>query len=387
MDGYTYNPVTGVWVFNPLPSVPSAWNIATGKIFTVNNTLTLQGVDNQILDTSQLPQGDLKLGTAALQPSSAFQPAGTVSGLATMYNSSLTVGTGAQSLTVAAGLGFTQNMLVTITSNANGAIWMYGTVTSYNSSSGALVINVIQANGSGTYSGWTIAASGAPGATGATGTASWGNVISKSGSYSFVPGDMNNVFEFNNASGCTATLMAASSVTSGQWLKIKNIGAGTLSLSGIINGGTVNNLAQYDEVMVFSDGNNWYGNLTARSLSMNGEGSATSTAQSTLSSVLNVTAGDRIFVSAFSSVNNTSNGLSAIEIIQCSGPASGVFLNNSAIIGTVSYVTASTETFLTVSGIFQVTGTGTLAFQSYTSPSGGTTIGSNQLYWFFLKKQ
>ena len=48
---------------------------------------------------------------------------------------------------------------------------MTGTVTSYNSSTGALVVNVTAVVGSGTYSSWNVNLSGAAGPAGATGSA------------------------------------------------------------------------------------------------------------------------------------------------------------------------------------------------------------------------
>ena len=48
--------------------------------------------------------------------------------------------------------------------------WMFGQIVSYNSGSGALVVDVIVTSGAGTFSDWVIMLSGARGATGANGT-------------------------------------------------------------------------------------------------------------------------------------------------------------------------------------------------------------------------
>jgi hypothetical protein len=86
---------------------------------------------------------------------------------ATTSNTSLTIGTGSKSLTVETGLAYTVEQDVVI-ANSSG-ISMNGSVTSYNSGTGALVVNVISTSGSGTYSSWQVNLDGAIGAQGATG--------------------------------------------------------------------------------------------------------------------------------------------------------------------------------------------------------------------------
>jgi hypothetical protein len=68
--------------------------------------------------------------------------------------STVTIGTGSKSLTVQTGLGFTAGQTVKV--GYNGSNYMTGTVTSYNSGSGALVINVTSVVGSGSFNGWTV---------------------------------------------------------------------------------------------------------------------------------------------------------------------------------------------------------------------------------------
>ena len=77
---------------------------------------------------------------------------------------SLTIGTGGQSLTIQTGKSLVVGMFVTIASTASPANVMYGSVTAYNSGTGALTVNVVDTLGSGTFSAWTVAISGAPGA-------------------------------------------------------------------------------------------------------------------------------------------------------------------------------------------------------------------------------
>lgn len=84
--------------------------------------------------------------------------------MATAYNlslsstssTSLTVATGAQSLTVQTGLGLLPGMPIRISSQATPTTVMDGVVTSYTSGSGALVVNVTSISGSGTLASWRV---------------------------------------------------------------------------------------------------------------------------------------------------------------------------------------------------------------------------------------
>ena len=87
----------------------------------------------------------------------------------TVSSSSLTIGTGSKSLTVGTGLAWTTNQGVVISLSTSN--YMVGTVTSYNSSTGAMVANVDTIVGSGSGSSWTVNLDGASGPQGQTGTA------------------------------------------------------------------------------------------------------------------------------------------------------------------------------------------------------------------------
>ena len=67
---------------------------------------------------------------------------------------SMTIGTGSKTLTVQTGLNFTNGQTVKI--GYDGTKYMTGTVTSYNSGTGALVVNVTSVVGSGTHPTWSV---------------------------------------------------------------------------------------------------------------------------------------------------------------------------------------------------------------------------------------
>lgn len=74
-------------------------------------------------------------------------------------SSSVAIGTGNKSFTTAKFYTWAIGMWVTVTSAANPANYMFGQVTAYTASTGALTVDVDSVGGSGTYSDWTVALS------------------------------------------------------------------------------------------------------------------------------------------------------------------------------------------------------------------------------------
>jgi hypothetical protein len=75
-------------------------------------------------------------------------------------STSLTIGTGTQNLTVQTGKEFVEGMYVIIAYTSSPTNYMAGTITSYDSGTGALEVNINVSVGSGTQSNWTISLSG-----------------------------------------------------------------------------------------------------------------------------------------------------------------------------------------------------------------------------------
>lgn len=84
---------------------------------------------------------------------------------------SLTIGVTSKSLTVQAGKSYQIGMWVVIAYTTTPANYMAGQVTSYNSTTGALVVNVQSIGGGGTFTNWTISQT-SPGLSGGTLTSS-----------------------------------------------------------------------------------------------------------------------------------------------------------------------------------------------------------------------
>jgi hypothetical protein len=79
------------------------------------------------------------------------------------------IGLGAKSFTATLGKPWGAGQILSLSSAADTSNYMHGTVTSYNSGTGALVMNILDIGGSGTFGDWGIAISGTQGPIGATG--------------------------------------------------------------------------------------------------------------------------------------------------------------------------------------------------------------------------
>lgn len=181
--------ITGERGATPVITGTSASSVAVGlgaKSFTVQTGLAI--VASQRLrianaDSSRVMIGTVtsyNIGTGALVMAiddivgSGTDNAWIVSiagekGIAPVFagtsTSSVAVGTGAKTFTTQTGLAFTAAQRLRIANDDSSRV-MVGTVTSYTSSTGALVMNIDEITGSGTEADWNISVSGQKGAKG-----------------------------------------------------------------------------------------------------------------------------------------------------------------------------------------------------------------------------
>lgn len=80
----------------------------------------------------------------------------TLAALSGTSTTSLTVGTGAQSLTTQTNKSFDVGRFVILIDSANTANWMIGQVTAYDAATGALTVDVSAYGGSGTIATWSV---------------------------------------------------------------------------------------------------------------------------------------------------------------------------------------------------------------------------------------
>jgi hypothetical protein len=133
--------------------------VATGSAKDWATLLTTEVVTGQGYSAKQY---------AANAAASATTAAAQASSLTATSTSSFLIGTGSKTFVTQSGKQFVAGQDIKIVSTANSANYMYGTVTSYSSTS--LVVNVTVIGGSGTFASWNISLSGTQGATGAAGS-------------------------------------------------------------------------------------------------------------------------------------------------------------------------------------------------------------------------
>lgn len=105
-----------------------------------------------VLATEQVSLATIQANNAASSAQSALLAPGTSASSTT----SILIGTGSKTFTIETGKLFVEGMTLKADSTGN---WIIGTVSSYNSGTGELVLNVTTISGTGTYSDWTISVS------------------------------------------------------------------------------------------------------------------------------------------------------------------------------------------------------------------------------------
>jgi len=190
----------------PLPVAPSkltnttaeftqkadVWVAALGDFTTEANALE---VNVNSKETAAAASAAAALVSEAAAEASAVT-AVTAPGTTATSTTSLTISAIPQSLTIQTGKTIVVGMKVVIAATAAPNTFMYGTVTSYNSGSGVLNVNVTGYEGSGTIASWTISVTG-PANVG--GSAPVGTILLWTGGY----------FTDTNNNGYTSVLPAA----------------------------------------------------------------------------------------------------------------------------------------------------------------------------------
>lgn len=153
----------------PLPTPPSRADsanfasradsfLAALPTFATEANATATEVNNTALNAASSATAASSSAATASQAAINVAMAGTsITGTST---SSVVIGTGSKSLTIETGKSFVAGMPVRIGDTAApNTNFMDGNVTSYNSGTGALVVNVTGTQGSGTFTSWSVRAS------------------------------------------------------------------------------------------------------------------------------------------------------------------------------------------------------------------------------------
>ena len=161
-----------------------------------------------------------QLSTTFVNEANALEQSLQASAVTATSTSSLTVATGAQSITTQTGKSWVAGSWLYVINSAAPATYMVGQVTSYNSGTGALVLNVTTTAGTGTISTWAIAPATPPGAV------------------SGLSGGTAGVVPYQSATGVTGFTAAG---TSGQLLASGGTGAPTWTSSPAVTTQAVSN--------------------------------------------------------------------------------------------------------------------------------------------------
>lgn len=122
-----------------------------------------------VIATAQATAAATSATAAAGSATAASGYAASLSGTST---TSLAIAIAAKSFTATTGRQWGVGQFLQAASAANPANYMHGQVTAYNAGTGALVLNVLDVGGAGTFADWSITLSapkGTPGTTGASG--------------------------------------------------------------------------------------------------------------------------------------------------------------------------------------------------------------------------
>ncbi|WP_395008316.1 hypothetical protein [Undibacterium sp.] len=143
--------------------------------------------------------------TSANNAAASAATAASAPGTSATSTTSLVIAVGSKSLTIETGKSIVIGMSVKIANNASPNMWMHGDVTAYNSGTGALVVNVTRANGSGTHAAWTVSLSAPEGVS----TYPKQAVTDKAAAYTLTAGDHATTIRTISGTG-DITLLASS---------------------------------------------------------------------------------------------------------------------------------------------------------------------------------
>lgn len=191
---------------------------------------------------------DSEIAAAASAASAIAAP-----GTQATSTTSLTVGTGSKSLTIQTGKAYSVGQAVVIADTALPSTnWMFGQVTSHDSGTGALVVNVAQTLGSGTIAAWTVSITASPAASGAA-------IVRRAvtGTDTAILSDLCKLIDVTSGT-FSLSFTAAATLGSGWYCYIKNSGTGAVTLdpnsSETIDGATTLSLYSGECRIVQCDG-------------------------------------------------------------------------------------------------------------------------------------
>ncbi len=156
---------------NAATSETNAATSATGAATSETNAATSE--TNAATSETNAATSETNAATSETNAAASAASAANNANAAGTSTTSVAIAVASKSFTTQTGKFFEVGQWLLITSDADGANYMHGQSTAYDTATGALTVNVVDIGGSGTFTDWTIRLSGTRGAVGATGQPQW----------------------------------------------------------------------------------------------------------------------------------------------------------------------------------------------------------------------
>jgi hypothetical protein len=140
-------------------------------------------------------------------------------------STSITVATGSLAITASTGKQWQVGQHLYVARIAAPTTWLSARVVSYDPGTGALSLDVVAVNGSGTYTDWQISIGGAQGPSGTINSLA---ESTKSAGYTLASGDKGKVIRLDGT--FTLAFTSAATLGAGWWCWLHNIGSGAITL-------------------------------------------------------------------------------------------------------------------------------------------------------------
>lgn len=188
---------------------------------------------------------------------SAVASAAGAAALTAVSATSATIGAGSKSFTASTGKSFVAGQMVAVVrTSAPTASQMFGAVTSYNVSTGALVVSVTDTLGSGTFTDWTIAPAGMRGVAG-SGNSMTRLSVTAAGT-TLGASDNGKFVDCSGATAYTLALIGAASLGAGWWCIVRASGTALITIdpasAETIDGAATLDLYPGNGVLIQCDG-------------------------------------------------------------------------------------------------------------------------------------
>lgn len=211
------------WIEGQTSEVTDQADIATAQAVIATTQAGISTAQAVAAAASAAAAGVSAAAAAASAASAANAP-----GTSATSTTSLTIGSGVKSLTIQTGKLFSLGQTVIIARTSDPATQMSGTITAFNSGTGALDVTIPTNSfaGSGTYTDWTISLSGLRGATGSPGATLVRTVLSTNATLQAA--GISKYFI------CTTTLILSANTPAnlgnGWFVYVKNGGTGNVTI-------------------------------------------------------------------------------------------------------------------------------------------------------------